>query len=261
MWTKLASLPNQQVIGTANIEFWSIKNNQIFHQGRKIKADIDTFEVWQGHEFIARDCNTVFFAWSKTKLDPMTLRPYHHWWLDKNGVYTEGECNLYPIKGADSSTFQYIGDNYAIDKNHAYYYNRMIKSCSHPTQLQLIEEFYATDGKQIYYAGKPLKGVNVKKWHYLTVSDKKEGYSTDGERIYWLEHKLPFVKFDEWEYLINHYSKGKKHVYHMAWVEKNQNPIDWDIQTVIDFEKEQKRLAEESYQAILKQLGHIECES
>lgn len=262
-WQFLKNLPNQHTISAKQFEYWEIRNGKVYHQNRlNCHADSDTFEIWidpdpEVTNFIAKDKNHVYHAWTKTKIDPTTIREYHGWWLDKNGVYTEGENGLYPIKGADAQTFHYIGDSYAIDKNHAYCYNRVIKSCKNPQKLRLLNSsFYATDDENIYWDGKPLKGANPQTWRLLFVKDS-DNYSTDGKGVYWLDNKLGFAKFDEWEYLIQNYSKSKKAVYHLAWVVKGENPQDQDEQKAIDYAKEKQRLSDEQHEAMMKKLGYL----
>lgn len=166
-WQLLKTLPNQRILYGKQPR-WVIHADRVYYYEYLIRhADSDTFQVWfdvQNNDYglLAKDKNHVYFGRKKTKLDSATIQEYHCWWTDKNGVYIEDENGLYPIKGADSESFQYIGRSYAIDKNHAYCYNRIIKSCLNPKQLRVLdsEESYATDGEQIYWDGKPLKGAN-----------------------------------------------------------------------------------------------------
>ncbi|MFW2177810.1 MULTISPECIES: DKNYY domain-containing protein [unclassified Moraxella] len=264
-WQLLLNLPNQRIVSRFKTEYWVIRNGQVYHQNRLIRqADSDSLMVWLDNDpdfvsLIAKDKNHVYFAWKKTKIDPHTFRSYHCWWLDKQGVYTEGENNLYPIKGADSATFQHIGDSYAIDKNHAYSYNTIIKSCKNPQKLRMLTplSYYATDEDHVYWGGKLLKGAKPQSWRQLKFKDNDASYSTDGEGIYWCDNKLGFAKFDDWEYLVDGYSKTKKAVYHLAWVIKGENPQDWDENKAIEYAKEKQRLSDESHQAMMKKLGYL----
>lgn len=265
-WQLLKTLPNQRILYGKQSR-WAIHADKVYYYKDLIRhADNDTFQIWfdvQNNDYglLSKDKNHVYFGRKKTKLDSATIQEYHCWWTDKNGVYIEGENSLYPIKGADSDTFQQVGESYAIDKNHAYYYGQLLKPCTNPQKLRLLNQpLYATDDENVYWAGKLLKGANPQTWRPITLIDD-DSYSTDGEGVYWCNHKLGFAKFDEWQYLIDGYSKSKKAVYHLAWAIKDGNPQEWDEQKAIAYAQEQQRLSDEYHQAMLKQLGHIECES
>jgi len=233
-WKELIEFPDEKVIGKEhNITYWKIENNKIWHQWKKlVSADVESFEVYESTDFIARDKTHIYHAWSKLKqIDRSTFQkaegPY---WKDKNYIYFEYETSLKPLKGLDATSFKYLDNGFAYDKNYAYYYGTYIRSCKRPSTLEIIKEnsLFAKDIDNIYFEGATLKNVDIESWKLL-----KECYSQDKKSIYYMKHKLPRVDLKTWEHIHKTYSKDKNHVYHMAWIEKDAIPEEWNKEKVM----------------------------
>ncbi|MFN3138911.1 MAG: DKNYY domain-containing protein [Allomuricauda sp.] len=236
-WQKLIELPEQKVERPSygsTIIYWKIEDGKIWHQWKKLSsADIESFEIYEDKDFIARDKNHIYHGWSKmTKIDRNTfekvVEPY---WTDKNYAYCEHEDSLKPLKGMDASSFTYLENGFAYDKYYAYYYGSHIKSCLHPTTLKVVKEnnLFARDKENIYFETAVLKNVDIKEWRLLT-----DCFSSDGKSIFYTARKLPKVDVNTWEHLYKAYSKDKNRVYCMELIEKDKSPKDWNKAKIIE---------------------------
>ena len=232
-WKKLTSYKNQKVIGKMyGTIYWEVKNNIVWHQWKKMtKADLDTFEIYDGTDFIARDKNYIYHAWDKVKMaDRNSFQkidaPY---WKDKNNIYFEYETSLKPLKGLDAKNFNYLGNGFGHDNTFAYYYGTVIKKCKHPKTFTTIKEHYlfSKDQENIYFEGASLKNVDISTWKYLI-----HFYSRDKKGIYYTQYKLPRVDIATWEYLGENCSKDKNKVYNMQFVVKEAKSEEWTTETV-----------------------------
>ena len=233
-WKKLISFPNQKVIGKEyDITYWKVENNKVWHQWKKLmKADIESFEIYEGTSFIGRDKDFIYHGWTKlSKIDRASFeRVSSSYWKDKNCVYAEYETSLKPLKGLDAASFKYLENGFAYDNTFAYYYGYPIKSCQHPTTLRVIKEdhFFAIDKEQVYYERAVLKNADLETWRLLPYA-----FSRDDKRIYFTARKLPRVDVETWEHIHRTYSKDKNRVYCMEQVVENASPDEWDKEKVL----------------------------
>lgn len=227
-WIKLSSIPGAKIVGKYEVEYWAIIDGKVWHQGRQLRAaDAETFEVFEKHEFIARDASCVYHAWSRlTHIDRNSFVKNGEYWQDKNAVYFECESSLKPLQDSDADSFNYLEGSYGVDKKHAWYYGRKIKSCTQSRNLRIIPEnkLYANDGENIYFDGKPLPGANPSTWRMIN----SEFFSCDEKRIYFCEKKLPYADLKSWQHIYKTWSKDQNHVYRMSIIEKNINPECFD---------------------------------
>lgn len=236
-WKKLTDFTDNKIFKPPyNITYWKIENGKIWHQWKKLmKADIESFEVHENNDFIARDKNFVYFAWTKLpKVDRDSFEEVENgYWKDKQYAYVEYETSIKPLKGLDVSSFKYIGNGYAYDKNFAYFCGRVIKSCNHPTTLQVIENeeagFFVKDKENIFYESAMLKNAHLKTWQPI-----KNGFSKDEKSVYYGAKKLTKVDINTWEHLYRSFSKDKNNVYSMNLIEKDKSPNKWDKQKVME---------------------------
>ena len=242
-WKKLTEFPEQKVTKRSygsSITYWKVENGKVWHQWKKLmKADIETFEVYEDNDFIARDKDFVYHGWTKlAKVDRDSFQEVgDSYWKDKNHAYMEYETSLKPLKGLDAASFNYLGNGYAFDQNFAYYYGKVIKSCTQPTTLELIPKHktFAKDAEHVFYESAALKGADLKSWKPL-----KNGFSKDEKRVYFDARKLPKVDIETWEHLHRAYSKDKNRVYCMNYIEYDKSPAEWDKKKVVEFYKSGK---------------------
>ena len=93
-WLKLTDLPEQRVPMHIDREksFWEIQDGKIVHQTRVNRtADVESFEVLEGSDFIARDKTFVYHAWTTMKtVDRDTFTPLGDgYFRDKDCGYCE----------------------------------------------------------------------------------------------------------------------------------------------------------------------------
>ncbi|MEL0653337.1 DKNYY domain-containing protein [Algibacter sp. TI.3.09] len=235
-WKKLSESPNNQVVKKSydsTITFWKFENGKVWHQWKKLmSADFKSFEIYENNDFIARDKNNVYHAWTKlNKVDRDTFQEVgNSYWKDKNLAFIENETSITPLKGLDSKSFNYIGNGFAFDKDFAYWCGRVIRSCTSPQTLKIVDgsDSLAVDSENVYYESGILKGADVKSWQFL-----QGGFSRDEKRIFFGSKKLPKVDIETWEHIHRAYSKDKNNVYSMSFIEKDKAPKDWNLEKVI----------------------------
>ncbi len=240
-WKKLTDFPDSKVIKPSydsTITYWKVENGKIWHQWKKLmKADIESFEVYESNDFIARDKNFVYHAWTKlAKVDRDTFEEVgDSYWKDKNYAYLEYETSIKPLKGLDSASFKYLKNGYAFDKSFAYFCGKVIKNCNHPTTLRVIPENknFARDDENIFYESAVLKNADLKTWKLL-----ENAFSRDEKSIYFTARKLPRVDIDTWQHIYRIFSKDKNRVYCMEQIQEDKSPDDWNKQKVIAHYKE-----------------------
>lgn len=242
-WTKLLDLPNGQLRSSPNsgIVFWQIVDGCVLHQGRKIKkADCTSFEVLDGHSFIARDKNFVFNAWNAVnkEIDRNTFQELGDgYFVDRSIAYYDYETSLRPLKGGINRDFQVLGNGYARDAAYGYYFGRVIKKCERPMALQQIDQSkllkdrsrscavcMVTDGERVFFESAELKGADPETWCEIG-----RGFSKDAKSIYYRSQKLGGATPDNWRIIENHYSTNGVKVYEMGWALENADLATFEI--------------------------------
>ena len=242
-WVKLSNLPNAQLrlSPTSDIVFWQVIDGCVLHQGRKIKkADCTSFEVLEGHNFIARDKNFIFDAWNPVNkaIDRNTFQELGNgYFVDRNVAYFDYEASLKPLKGATNRDFQVLGNGYARDATYGYYYGRVIRKCERPMALQQIDPSrlladssrscavsMVTDGERVFFEAAELKGADPETWREIG-----RGYSKDAKSIYCGSQKLGGATPDNWRMIENHYSTNGVKVYVMGWALENADLATFEI--------------------------------
>lgn len=222
-WIKLTDLPGQKLVNTtfANIVYWEVENGKVVHQKRpKRNADVESFELLEGSDFIARDKNSVYHAWSTLKsVDRDTFEVLGNgYFSDKNLAYFEHEASLKPLKGQTVEGFKALGNSYARDVKFGYYCGRVIAKCTSPMTLQPVTQsgphpiFVVFDENQVYYEGALLKKADPKTWKIVD-----RGFSADANSIYFGADKLGSATPENWRLLKYPYSTNGKKIYHMGF--------------------------------------------
>ena len=226
-WKKLADLPGQKLVGAYQIEFWCIRDGKVWHQGRKLTAaDPSTFEIFEGSDFIARDAQSIFHAWSRLPaIDRNSFCKIGVYWRDADRVYFEFETSLKPLGDVDAKTFRELKGGYGADEKSAWYHGVRIKSCTHVRDLRVNpkDALYASDGEQVYFDGKRLNGARPDHWKIIGT-----GFSRDDKSVFYAERKLPRVDVETWQHVHRTWSKDKNHVFHMNLIEKGVSPEGFD---------------------------------
>lgn len=130
--------------------FLRCKSNPLLVQPL-IDVDIPTFEVNinKDKSSYARDKNAVYYPRSTS----YGGGPEFFDGINGGGVIYYGDIS---IEGADPQTFQYIGSDYALDKNDIYYKGRIIHNADLQT-FKVIGKGYAIDKDNMYYRGDRIK--------------------------------------------------------------------------------------------------------
>ena len=221
-WTKLTDLPDRRMPTRydPNKSYWEVVDGKIVHQGRPNRtADVETFELLAGSDFVARDKNYIYRAWSKLKSIDRDTFEYvgNGYYRDKTLAYFEYETSLKPLKGGTIEGFEVLGGSgYARDKNLAYYCGRAIGKCTSPMTFELVEQTgqdpipAAKDATNCYFEGAQLKDADPKTWVI-----GESGFSTDENGVYFGSKRLGKVHPKNWKLLKHPYSTDGKDVYMM----------------------------------------------
>jgi len=107
--------------------FWAIKDGRIVHQDRVNRtADVESFELLKGSDFIARDKDFVYNAWTTLKtVDRDSFVPLGDgYFRDEDCGYFDFEASMKPLKSGSAEGLRVIGAGYARDAACAYYSGR-----------------------------------------------------------------------------------------------------------------------------------------
>lgn len=185
------------------------KNSAYFKGEKIIGADLSSFKIIESSSssfFAAKDKENVFVQNTKiSKADPDTFeylneREIYVWMKDKNYVWTmlrNDPDSIELIEGADSETFKLIptltsqnvsgNEHYALDKNHAYFLNKIIEE-SDPKTFQPLSIFISKDKNNAYAAEEKIAGVDVATFEVID-----SHYSKDKNHVYYLKNILENV--------------------------------------------------------------------
>jgi len=189
-WIKLTDLPEQRLPMTDDTakSFWEIQDGRIVHQGRANRGtDVESFELLEGSDFIARDKRCIYHAWSTLKsIDRDSFEPLGNGYFKEKALgYCEHETSLKPLKGNMVESLEALGNSYARDANFAYYGGRVIAACTSPMTLKVVPQtgehpiFAARDEAHCYYEGAQLKGADPATWGMI-----EKGFSKDANSVY-----------------------------------------------------------------------------
>lgn len=236
-WVRLSALPDGKAFNKNRPKSldWQIRDGGVWFQGRKRihAADPESFEFLDDEEsFLARDSKHVFHGPSKvTAIDVATFEPLgDRYYRDKQLVYLEHETSIRPLKGRDVKHFVVLGNGYARDSVHGYYWGSPIRKCKQPLTLELLADdqstadLYARDVEHIYFESAALPGADVASWTLLP-----DGFSRDEKRIYFGASKLPRVHAETWQHIKGAFSKDERTVYSMQFPIQGADPESFRV--------------------------------
>ncbi len=176
-----------------------------------------TFELFGPGNFYARDSQTVYISQAVqdnnsadfnfteiSEADPATFKPIATKDLD------EQAC-----KGIDNCFTSY----YAIDKNNAFYLNKLINNENlDKDSLVVLPDgpyinYYSKDGEDIYFKGELIKGVDAKTFKPLLFQPYegcgKDVYAVDSFTVYYGAQKISDADIATFENLLSPYAKDR----------------------------------------------------
>ena len=179
-------------------------NNFAYYNGLKLNdVNIDSFTIINStsvYFFAAKDKNNVFIQNKKINADPNTFeyldeRDIDVWMKDKKNVWTmlkSDSSSIQIVEKADPSTFKLIStpkgpnvsgnEHYALDKNHAYFLNKIIEDSDSKT-FEPLSIFISKDKNNAYASGNKIIGVDIKTFEVIN-----SHYSKDKNNVYYLKN-------------------------------------------------------------------------
>ncbi len=181
---------------------WAIDKNYVFCSGsifRKGKLDRKTFQHLNA--VFIRDAGTIYdwcgpikrvdlqsFEVLDSGMVPKTRYiysvSYTSYAKDKNGVYFRDNMTgqtVMTVRGADPSTIQSLGNEYARDANHVYCSGIRIKNAN-SRYWTYLGNHYSCDDQRFYYSNREIKDIDIKKFWALSTSGRN--LATDGEHYF-----------------------------------------------------------------------------
>lgn len=186
--------------------------NNFYYKDKRLSADAKTFEIVkdnQGHSRgYAKDKNTVW-KWgvklSGVEAISFSLLKSEYYTKDKNHVYFNDK--IFAI--ADPKTFVVLNDingAYAKDKKMAYYYGKVITEAD-PLTFFALRRWYALDKNHVYYGEKMLKNLDSLSLRQIGTSS----YLRDDDSLYYADREVSGVDLDSFHSVAYH-KKGKNGV-------------------------------------------------
>lgn len=220
-WIRLTDLPEQRLPNRYDhsCSYWEIVDGKVVHQRRINRfADVDSFEVLDGSDFVARDKRYVYCGWSTLKsIHRDSFEPLGDgYYRDRSLGYCEFETSIRPLKGNTVEGLKVLGAGYVRDVRYAYYGGRVIAKCTSPMTFERVilpdrpSLPVARDDRHCYLEGAQLNGADPGTWVIL---DK--GFSKDATQVFSFARRIGRVHPDNWRHLGGLYSTDGKTVYCM----------------------------------------------
>lgn len=144
---------------------------------------------------------------------------------DKFRVFYQGS----EVKGADAKSFKSVWEFYGIDRNHAYYGEKLIPNAI-GSSFEVIDGNFSRDGKDYFYSDKAL---NVCDYESFVIHDFNGAYgnwlSYDDQCAYFQKSRIPLVDRASFEILIGGYTKDKANVYYGSRIVEGADPESFEM--------------------------------
>tara|TARA_B110000495_G_scaffold165294_1_gene151055 strand:- start:537 stop:1718 length:1182 start_codon:yes stop_codon:yes gene_type:complete len=164
-------------------EGYSRDGEFIFFEGKRIDQegahDIDKFSRAVGRKLTL--CSNVDAASFQVLSEEYTK--------DKNKVYykwiSPGRFWVVELSKTNPATFESVSFNLARDKNHAWYYGKILPGVD-ATSLQIVDSgFVWKDDHHVWYKHKKIAGADPATFKHL-----EHGFYRDAENVYWCDTVL-----------------------------------------------------------------------
>lgn len=218
---------NETKIQDANIEYFKVYENGCassdfyidYYKGKKL-TDYQKFKS-KDQEFIKNRC----FIYNYPEMDKFDIiediesfeKINDVYYKDKNGIYYISDIQVHKINIADLGTFIVLNQNdYAKDKNHAYYDGKIIESAD-PQSFEFINGKYTKDKNHVFYYDEIIFGANPKTFKLVENSFYKNIEAYDGKdnnNIYINGVLVDGVDVNAFEIIKGSYVKDKDSVYY-----------------------------------------------
>ena len=148
---------------------WTTDDRHVYSLGRRIRADRASFRML--NDVFARDRSTVFTASGPLREadvesfeivsihrdDEIGIEVYHSHAKDRRNVFFHagmGKPRL--LRGADPSSFRWLGADYSADAKHVYLAGYLVEGAD-PATFRHHKGPYATDASRCFYRTKRLR--------------------------------------------------------------------------------------------------------
>lgn len=210
--------------GIANYGYF-IKEDSVFLDGKKINgADAITFTHFDKRGYYSKDVNHVYYNTKRIKdADAFTFGPLlnddtKNFWHDKKNVY-------YGWKGltkADGSSIIYAGNGYALDKDHVYFEDQLVKEAD-PNTFSVLFGHSGRDATNVFV--RTIRATNIKDPQtFEMVFIQDEQFGKDKDQIYVLRYTppnplepFPNADLETFEIVGENYAKDKQNVYYYSY--------------------------------------------
>jgi hypothetical protein len=179
---------------------FSLDKNGVYYQSKLVSTDTTGFEILTYKRKEEKDKATY------------TLLPI---WKTQQGVFIEAK----KIQGIDPLSVKSIDNCYLKDKNHLYYYDKLVAGAQ---VAHLMENFandeIISDGKNVYYEGEPIhyQGENITQVnrYFFKTPTKVLYFCNEGDFIF--KELLPYFDIPTLKAVNGTYAADKNHLYKPA---------------------------------------------
>lgn len=182
---------------------WTTDDRHVYSLGRRIRADRASFRML--NDVFARDRNTVFAALGplreadaesfeivSTWRDDEIGNMYHAYAKDRANVFFDsgmGKTRL--MKGADPSSFKWLGKDYGADSRRVYLAGYLVEGAD-PATFRHHKGPYATDAAHCFYRTKRLRKLQPSTFSVIECEGTpRVEFARDAHRVVYRDLELP----------------------------------------------------------------------
>lgn len=175
---------------------YEIRDSHVYWKGRRLIANAATFEVLG--DIVAIDQETVFVLGKPFNADRASFRVLSgSYAADQKSVYSILDTKLKPLKKADPSSFQALGQRYGRDDKNAFY----LESCLRSVKLdsfRVLGADHAIDAARLYCGSERKElpqGINTEQAQLRVLEDSWMALALGDEESVWVS---AFLAGYEW---------------------------------------------------------------
>lgn len=201
---------------------WYSKDKQgAYYMAQRISEDLAHFEVLS-YQFV-KDSKSVYFGSDVFSDDPVHFARVG---AETSSYYKDSKhCwyDIYEIKGADPSSFRFLGLKTAADASHVYHEMNEVEGVELQS-YQLLERDFSKDARQVYRQGIRLKEADPATFRILS-----DDYSLDARHVYYMLNPIPDADPVTFTLVDEFYAKDARRVFLSEKVIEGADPASFRV--------------------------------
>jgi len=178
-------------------QIWKTDEKHVYCHGRRIRADKESFRLL--NDVFARDRQTIFSAHGPLReADAATFeivgtylgdhpKMFHSYAKDKSTVFFHaGMGRPRIIKGADATTFRWLGKDYGGDAERVYLAGYLVGGAD-PATFKYLDGEYSCDRSRCFFGTRLLRGVDSTSFAVVPYGDGDNApeFARDAHRVFY----------------------------------------------------------------------------